>query len=487
MPRIVFVECTLTYHSDLGVGIPRVVRNILRNAPDVAQRYGYEIVPVIVDGERFRVTDAAQVLANTHSGVASASAGSAPVAELATPPQSLNWRGRLRKRLQPFWRGVLKILAFALPFRRAWQFIYARPAQPGLARCICLPVRFLRAMLGRTPSALRPNADILDIYDRLDGSVLLLLDASWWTSPWPATRRFKTAGGKVISVIYDLIPITHNHLYGPELRSLFECWMAEQIRLADGFVGISRFTADVLAGYLDKAGNDKTGDDGGRGHHAPIGHFHLGSELDLIEPGQSVRPLLNEIFAPDRHVFLMVGTIEPRKRHAVVLDAFDLFWANGGVGALVLVGRHSWKTEEFLARVASHPQFGQQLFLLRDATDTELDFCYRHASSLVMASEVEGFGLPVVEALQRGLPVMCSDIPVFHEIADGRAEFFAFDDPAACAAVLARFCDRVPLSDRSRRTPQRWLDWKQSTEALFEAMMPMIGAHPVSKVMTSAH
>ena len=167
----------------------------------------------------------------------------------------------------------------------------------------------------------------------------------------------------------------------------------------------------------------------------------------------------------------MVGSIEPRKNHAYVLDAFDLFWQQGGIASLVIVGRHGWKSDSLLERIAQHEQLGRQLFLLRDATDAELDHCYRNASALVIASIIEGFGLPIVEAFQRGLPVLCSDIPVFREIADGKATFFDLAHPDHLTGALEGFCRDHASQDRRMRKPQKWLNWRESTEQLISAIM----------------
>jgi alpha-1,2-rhamnosyltransferase len=137
----------------------------------------------------------------------------------------------------------------------------------------------------------------------------------------------------------------------------------------------------------------------------------------------------------------------------------------------VIVGRQSWMMPAFLERVARHPQRDRRLFVLRDASDAELDHCYRQASALVIASEIEGFGLPIVEAFQRGLPVLCSDIAVFREIADGRATFFNLSDPGHLANALSEFCRRVAPGARRQRDPQGWIGWRESTEQLFAAII----------------
>jgi alpha-1,2-rhamnosyltransferase len=445
----IFIECTHTYHSDLNTGIQRVVRNILRNAPAVAQVYNYDVVPVIVEDEQLRFTDVKRVLTNKQRA--------SPAPDVAAAP--LAGRSGLSHVKRIVWRALLRGGAAALPFGRVRAFLYAPPHRPGLARYL----KLLRPQRRPAPTDALTS---LDDFDRCDGSILLLLDSSWASPIWPGARRFKKRGGMVVGVVYDLIPITHSHTCVPELTAAFKEWIGEHLRWSDAFICISRAVADMLANYIRGLSADES-----ILSRIRIDHFSLGSELDLIEPNDPVRPAIKDIFTTDGHVFLMVGTIEPRKMHAYVLKAFDRLWAQGGTASLVIVGRYSWKTEAFVERVAHHPERGHRLFLLRDATDAELDYCYRSASSLVIASEVEGFGLPVVEAFQRGLPVMCSNIPVFREIADGRAVFFSLSDPANLEAALDEFCRRVPLDERDQRVPQGWIGWRQSTEQLFSAIM----------------
>jgi O-antigen biosynthesis alpha-1,2-rhamnosyltransferase len=143
---------------------------------------------------------------------------------------------------------------------------------------------------------------------------------------------------------------------------------------------------------------------------------------------------------------------------------------------LAIIGNYGWKCEEFLARAEAHPLRGKQLFLLRDVSDRELDYAYRHASALVIASEIEGFGLPVAEAIQRGLPVLCSDIPVFREVADGKVVFFGLEDPANLAREVERFIDGRSPKQRWTRTPHPWIGWRESAEQLFDAISAQMRA-----------
>ena len=364
-------------------------------------------------------------------------------------------------------------MARLLPFGPVVSFLYAPPGRFGLAGCILFPWRLVRGQVRFARRAPPPVSPDLDLRPVSTADALLLLDSSWHLPVWPAVQRFKVRGGMVISVAYDLIPISHPDACVPDLVASFEQWFRNVTHLVDAYIAISQATATALADYLSSEGGDAR-------HTAPIAHFYLGSELDFHLGDENVRPGIRDMFRTDAHVFLMVGSIEPRKKHAFVLDAFDRLWDAGGDGCLVIIGRQGWRTEDLLERIGNHPEAGKRLHVLRDASDSELDHAYRNASALIIASEAEGFGLPVVEAFQRGLPVLCSDIPVFREIADGRATFFSLEAPDQLTSAIADFVSKHDPATRWERSPTAWLTWRESTEQLFAAMAPHLGVVPLA-------
>jgi len=373
------IECTHTYKSGRNTGIQRVVRNILRHAPAAAAGLGLAVVPLVFDGDRPRIIDAAAVLDGT-------------------PPAPIGTAGRIGRKL--------------------------------------------RTLTGSTASD-------LDRYGT--GSVLLLLDSSWDLPLWPAVRRFQARGGRVASVIYDLIPLSHPESAFGDLPAIFERWLEAQAQTSEAFLCISAATATELTRFMTATGR-----------HPPITPFRLGSELDLARPDHEIRPEFRAMFVTDRPSFLMVGSIEPRKRHGFALDAFELYWRQGGTGALIVLGRQDWRSDALLERIARHPELNKRLFLVRDADDAALDHAYRHATALIMTSKAEGFGLPIVEAFQRGLAVLCSDIPVFREVGATGAGFFAADDPAD----LARLLSTPPVLT----APGQWITWRDSVAELVGAL-----------------
>jgi O-antigen biosynthesis alpha-1,2-rhamnosyltransferase len=469
--RTLYVECTHTYVSDVNTGIQRVVRNVLRYAPEIAAQYGFDVVPVILENGRFIVADLSVVLSDKQRRRLERLQQEMVVQEAEqTARRTVPMRHMILKLCRPAWRGFIWTLARLLPFAPVVGFLYAPPGRFGLAGCILFPWRLVRGQV-RFERPAPPVSPDLDLRPVSAADALLLLDSSWHLPVWPAVQRFKMRGGMVISVAYDLIPISHPEACVPELVASFEQWFRNVTHLVDGYVAISQATAAALADYL-------TGEGGRARHQPPIAHFYLGSELDFHLGDEDVRPAIRDMFRTDAHVFLMVGSIEPRKKHAFVLDAFDRLWAAGGDGCLVIIGRQGWRTEDLLERIGNHPESGKRLHVLRDASDSELDHAYRNASALIIASEAEGFGLPVVEAFQRGLPVLCSDIPVFREIADGRATFFSLDHPDRLACAIMDFATKHDPATRWERSPTEWLTWRESTVQLFAAMAPHLGVVP---------
>lgn len=460
---VIFVECTNTYHSSVQTGIQRVVRNVLRNAEAVANPRGYEIKPVVYQGGQFREADLAHVLQDKLKEVSS------PVAPMRRHPPA---RSIVLSLVRPFYRVARKALAFLVPFPFMHRFLYAHPMHFGLAWCVLFPWRALRWFLYPTrgglvaadPQILNDGFGVsLDSFTDHTGNILLLLDASWSIPLWSAVERFQAVGGVTQGVIYDLVPITHGDTSVRSLRDEYIAWVAAHLRLSGKFLAISCTVADQLRTYLHPLATGAT--------PWKVTPFYLGSELDFMDSSVPPRLEIEQIFVGNVHIFVVVGSIEPRKNHAFILDAFERLWETGSSARLVIIGRFGWKNEDIVDRIHHHADLGSKLFLVRDMSDSELDRAYRQASALVIASEAEGFGLPVVEAFQSGLPVICSDIPVFREIAEGRAVFVGLNSHRNLTDALERFCGGNDPSRRTERQPTPWITWKESTEQLLDAVL----------------
>ncbi len=118
-------------------------------------------------------------------------------------------------------------------------------------------------------------------------------------------------------------------------------------------------------------------------------------------------------------------------------------------------------------------RFGEDLLVWHDANDAELDLLYSRTRALIMASYAEGFGLPLVEAMEKSVPVIASNLPVFREIAGDYPVYFTAGSPDDLLRVLWGLEKREkPSVHESDRT---WITWDESVKILAERVMEMHG------------
>ena len=470
-----YVEVTHTEHSDINTGIQRVVRNVLRHLIEFGPEEGINVFPVVYRDGAFFLILPDDVLRDK-------SAISKPLIENS----GSSTKKRIKKLLRPLYRLLLGALGAIFAFPRARAFIYAPTTSFGLGWLILLPWRVAKRVLHPSPSAgvasegslgtanrfspqvTRPEEPDLEaiIATRCsERHVLLLLDSSWVYDIWTPISRMKEKGVKVVSVIYDLIPITHGYTCVEPLVRAFRVWLDGQVRYSDGIVCISKSTAAVVRKYFVTNAPLL-----GVTQQIPISSFYLGSELDFVSHKIPVQPKILSLRKAGSPLFLMVGTIEPRKNHRQVFNAFRRLWALGAEVRLVIVSARSWKSDDLLQQIIEHPEYERRLFLIRDASDTDIDWLYRNSDALIMASEIEGFGLPIVEARQRGLPVICSDIPVFREITIPGTDFFLLYDVDDLVRVVKEF---VARPRNSERLATGWITWRESARELLSEVKLM--------------
>ena len=265
------------------------------------------------------------------------------------------------------------------------------------------------------------------------GDILLGLD--WVADVLPASTAlldaWRVRGVRILFVVYDLLPVRKPQWFPGGIAEMHASWLQCIGRYADGLLCISRSVADDLRHWFDEHPPVRPGALG-------LGYFYPGNDPASTLPSAGLPIDAEQLLARLRASpsFLMVGTIEPRKGHALVLNALERLWAEGVEANLVVVGREGWMSAGLAARMRTHPQAGKRLIWVERASDQYLERIYDSACALVAASEAEGFGLPLVEAARRGVPVIARDIPVFREVASSFASYFVGDDPDHLAGVL---------------------------------------------------
>jgi glycosyltransferase involved in cell wall biosynthesis len=168
--------------------------------------------------------------------------------------------------------------------------------------------------------------------------------------------------------------------------------------------------------------------------------------------------------------FLMVGTLEPRKGHLQVLEAFECLWKEDKPINLVIVGKKGWMVDELIQRLSGHSELNKRLFWLQGISDEYLERVYSESTCLIAASYGEGFGLPLIEAAQHKLPVIARDIPVFREIAGDHAYYFKADKPHQLAKAIESWLFLMNNEQHPNVDNMPWLTWHESSAQLYKTL-----------------
>ena len=332
--------------------------------------------------------------------------------------------------------------------------------------------RYARAWTARA-MGLSPELLPDEPVDRWAGDMVLVAD---FTSAYAVKAEqagvfsaLKQDGIGVYFCVYDLLPIQRPEFFPPDQFGFLD-WIKTVARVADGAICISRAVADDLSVWVSS-------EDLNRARPIRIDWFHLGADIENSVPSKGLPENAESVLAQikARPSFLMVGTIEPRKGHLQTIEAFTRLWQAGQDVNLVVVGREGWRGVPDNARrsipqtmtcLRSHAELGKRLLWLEDASDEYLEHAYAASTCLIAASEGEGFGLPLIEAAQRKMPILARDIPIFREVAGGHALFFEGLAPEDLADAVMDWL-RLSKSGQAPTSAQMpWLTWRQSTDLL---------------------
>ncbi len=316
-------------------------------------------------------------------------------------------------------------------------------------------------LLGHPTGAI-PDA-VIDIHP---GDLLFMVDSSWEQYPQfvPVFDSVRRLGGRIVTVVYDLIPLRMPQFCSAGLVDVFQRWFGMAVRHSDMLLCISGAVRDDVALYINEYGMRPA-------HWLQLDYWRLGADIVPESHDQAVRPEVAAMAADaGTPLFLMVGTIEPRKGHIAVLDAFDALWAQGSDARLCLAGKEGWEVDTLMRRIRQHPELNQRLFFVERFTDAEINLCYSRAHALLAASVAEGYGLPIVEAAQHQVPVIATDIPVFREVAGPGAAYFPLGDREALMALVQRFAT-LGLAERQAMAAQvDILTWRESARHAWQKL-----------------
>ena len=234
------------------------------------------------------------------------------------------------------------------------------------------------------------------------------------------------AAARTVVTIHDLAFMTHPECAVPALRAYLNRVVPHAVRRADHIIAVSQRTAADLVELLGVPPKK-------------ISVIHLGVDPSVRRVDDPATLAATEARYGLRRPFaLAIGTIEPRKNFARLIEAFSLAHSRpGGPAQLVIAGRKGWLYDDVFAAV--------ERLGLRDAVrfldyipDGDLPTLYSLASVVAMPSLYEGFGIPVVEAMACGTPVVASSAGSLPEIVGDAGLLAPPEDVDALADALTR-------------------------------------------------
>jgi glycosyltransferase involved in cell wall biosynthesis len=235
-----------------------------------------------------------------------------------------------------------------------------------------------------------------------------------------------------IYFIHDLIPITHAEYCRAGERAAHERRLQVMLQGRSGLISNSQSTLDLLGSWA-------------RAQGLPMPPAVVASlaPAQLRLPAGAPPPI-------DAPYFVVLGTIEPRKNHLLLLNLWRELVEHHGSAAphLVLIGRRGWECENVVDMLERCDALRDHVHEVPDCPDASLAQYLQHARALLFPSFAEGFGMPLVEALLMGTPVVASTLPVFREIAGPVPDYLSpLDGPGWIQAVRDYAASPSPRRD----------------------------------------
>jgi glycosyltransferase involved in cell wall biosynthesis len=258
---------------------------------------------------------------------------------------------------------------------------------------------------------------------------------------------------KLVVTVHDVAFLVVPSCFPMRWRAVYRLGLRAAVRRADAIITPSNHTANDLIA--------RTSVEPSRIHVIPL----AGGVYELAADPESVMARLDL----PRPYLLYVGTIEPRKNLVRLVQAYKRVAAQGVPHALVLAGPRGWRNEELLGEIALA---GPGRVVLTGALPpSDLDAVYRQAVAFVYPALYEGFGLPVLEALARGIPTICSTTSSLPEVAGESAFGVDPESVESIAGAIERVLHDPALAGRlaeAGRERARQFSWEKTARLTLE-------------------
>lgn len=277
---------------------------------------------------------------------------------------------------------------------------------------------------------------------RVDGKGALYINTSHTDFDLPAHHRWvEDCNLRAVYFLHDLIPLTHPRLTSAHAVKRHLGRVRGAIWHGSGVIVNTRATETELRNFARKRGLEVP-----PVVVAPLAAGRV-SEASFAQVTSLDVPQSSGGEAP---YFVCLGTIERRKNYRMLLRVWGQLVKDYGevCPKLVIIGQEGRQAREIFDAYYDNPDLAGFVEFRTNATDDEAGGLIKGARALLMPSHAEGYGLPVIEALQIGVPVIASDIPSFREIGQGIAFLLNINDEALWRRAIGRFAFADEERDR---------------------------------------
>lgn len=314
-----------------------------------------------------------------------------------------------------------------------------------------------RSALGKTAQLFSriPDVDGDDLIRPREDDYFLALDLNYdLLSQINFLNQIRANGGQVSAVVYDMLPLHRPDWFPTDLVTKHFEWF-KAISGFDSIACISNVVVDDVKAELELFDLPVP---------QKIDYFHLGNHI----PFNQITPLPEDL--TDRNYVLIVGILYARKGQLQALEAFEILWASGHQTCLVFVGKVGFGVEELVKRITEHPELGERLFWFDAVDDNLLNTFYASSKGVLIPSEGEGFGLPLVEASYYRRPVLARDLPVFREIIAEGISWFKGLTPRDLAEKLGPWLAQIEQGNAPVASDIELLSWSASATQLLRVL-----------------
>jgi len=260
---------------------------------------------------------------------------------------------------------------------------------------------------------------------------------------------------KTITVIHDLTPLLFPHFHNKMSYWLHRLLLPNILKRADCVITNSEFTrSDVIKKY--PFAKDKTK------------AILLGTHIPEIKSVSTPK-----LMPKEEPYFLYMGTLEPRKNLDVLIDAYEEFREKKSSKIkLVLAGKVAWGIEDLIEKIKTS-SFTEDIILTGFVSEEEKAIWYQKALAFIYPSWYEGFGLPVLEAMSYGVPVVSSNSSSLPEVGGDAVLYFTPDRKDELLNHLEQITTSETLvKDLKQRSLKRakQLTWERSANELLSTI-----------------